>query len=317
MHKVWLVIKREYLTRVRTRVFVFTTVLIPILLVGYIAFIVMISTRQGTQTINLAIADETGGLAAKVADGLKEKLANGQPAFRVDETLEKPQKQAIAELRDKVLHGQLNALLVIPPDVLAGKNVEFYTKNPGDLTRLSPLRRAVGEAVVARRLSDQGIHVNDLAKVTEWVDVRLVKVTAQGESRETGQTLITGFIVAMLLYGTVLIYGISTMRSVLEEKTTRMVEILVSSIRPIQLLTGKLLGMAAVGFTQYLIWAISASLLAGYGAAAVASMGPGAGSFKIHFPAPVLAYAIVFFLGGYFFYSSLFATVGEIGRAHV
>jgi ABC-2 type transport system permease protein len=312
VRKVWLVIKREYLTRVRTKAFVFSTVLIPVLLLAYMAFIIVISTRQGGETLNLAIVDETGNLAAEVAAGLKEKLAGGKPAFRVAETLEKPQESAKADLRDKVLRGELNAYLLIPKDVLAGKDVEYYTKNPGDLTRIAPLRRAVGEAVVARRLSDQGIHVKDLAKVTEWVDVRLVKVTPQGETREGGQTLLTGFIVAMLLYFTLIIYGISTMRSVLEEKTTRIVEILVSSLRPLHLLAGKILGVAAVGLTQYLIWSISGALLASYGAVAASAISPSASSFKIHIPPSLLVYTVVFFLGGYFLYSALYATVGAI-----
>jgi ABC-2 type transport system permease protein len=312
VRKVWLVVKREYLTRVRTKAFVFSTVLIPVLLLAYMAFIVVISTRQGGETLSIAIVDETGSLAPEIAAGLKGKLASGKPAFRVDETLEMPGEPAKADLREKILRGQLNAYLLIPKDVLAGKDVEFYTKNPGDLTRIAPLRRAVGEAVVARRLSDQGIHVKDLAKVTEWVEVRLVKVTLQGSTEEGGQTLLTGFIVAMLLYFTLIIYGISTMRSVLEEKTTRIVEILVSSVRPLHLLAGKILGVAAVGLTQYLIWTISGALLASYGAVAASAISPSAGSFKIHIPASLLAYAVVFFLGGYFLYSALYATVGAI-----
>jgi ABC-2 type transport system permease protein len=312
MREVWLVIKREYLTRVRTKAFIFSTILIPVLLAGYIALVVAISTRNASSTLKIAIVDESGGLAQAISANLKEKLSSGQPAVQVIETLEKPGDQARSDLRSKILKGQLSGYLLVPKDVLGGKEVEFYTKNPGDLTRTGSLRRAVGEAVVARRLSDQGIHVDNLAKVTEWVGIQVVKVTQQGETEESGQTLIIGFVLAMMLYFTLLIYGVSTMRSVLEEKTTHIVEVLVSSLRPIQLLGGKILGVAAVGLTQYLIWTISGGLLASYGVAMASAFLPDAASFRIHVPASLLVFMVVFFLGGYFLYSGLYATVGAI-----
>jgi ABC-2 type transport system permease protein len=312
MRKVWLVMKREYVTHVRTRAFVLSTILVPVLLIGYLLLIIALSTHRGGETLNLAIVDETGGLAAEVAAGLKEKLSSGRPAFRVVEELELPQDSAKSALHNKILSGQLDAYLVIPKNVLGGADAEFYTRNPGDLTRTGLLRRAVGEAVVARRLGDQGIHVKDLAKVTEWVGIRLIKVTGQGETEESGQTLAVGIVVAMLLYGTLLLYGVSTMRSVLEEKTQHIVEILVSSVRPLHLLEGKILGVAAVGLTQYLVWAISGGLLLSYGAAMASTFGSGRASFNIHVPASLLIYAVIFFLAGYFLYSSLYAAVGAM-----
>jgi ABC-2 type transport system permease protein len=312
MRKVWLIFKREYVTRVRTKAFIFSTVLIPVLLVGYMALLVVISTHNASTTLKIVLVDESGGLAQAISANLKEKLPNGQPDVQVAETLEKADEQAKADLRAKVLSGQLGGYLVVPKGVLSGKEAEFYTKNPGDLTRTGSLRRAVGEAVVSRRLSDQGIHVDNLAKVTEWVGIRLVKVTKQGETEESGQTLLIGFVAAFMLYGTLIIYGVFTMRSVLEEKTTHIVEVLVSSLRPLQLLGGKILGVAAVGLTQYLIWTISGGLLATYGAAMASAFWPDAAHLSIHIPASLLVFMVVFFLGGYFLYSALYATVGAI-----
>jgi ABC-2 type transport system permease protein len=312
MRKVWLVFKREYATHVRTKAFVLSTILIPVLLIAYFAFVVEVATHESGGTLTVAVVDEAGGLAKDVAAGLNEKLSNGQPAFRVVEQLESPPESALTELREKVVRGQLDSYLVIPQDVLAGKDVEFYTRNPGDLTRTGPLRRAVGEAIVGRRLSDQGIHVNNLARVTAWAGIKLVKVTRQGGTEEGGETLIVGFVVAMLLYGTLIIYGVSTMRSVLEEKTTHIVEILLSSIRPLQLLAGKILGVAAVGMTQYLVWTISGLLFVTYGAAMASPVSPNAGSFKFHLSLPLLVFAVVFFLAGYFLYSALYAAVGAV-----
>jgi ABC-2 type transport system permease protein len=102
------------------------------------------------------------------------------------------------------------------------------------------------------------------------------------------------------------------MRSVLEEKTTRMVEILVSSVRPFQLMMGKIIGIAAVALTQYLIWTASGSLLAGFGAGMAAALQPGTQLPKVHLPFALLAYVLFFLLGGYLLYASLFSAVGAM-----
>jgi len=144
------------------------------------------------------------------------------------------------------------------------------------------------------------------------VDVTLVKVTKGGEIEEKGQTFLTAMIMVMVLYMTLLVYGLMTLRSVLEEKTTRIVEVLVSSLRPFQLLTGKLLGVAAVGFTQYLIWTISGALLVSYGASVAAAFSPGSSLPQIQFPLSMLVYLVVFYLAGYFLYAALYAAAGAM-----
>jgi ABC-2 type transport system permease protein len=312
MRKVWLVIKREYLTRVRTRAFFLATVLIPLLLLGYFALVVFVSRGESGSTLKIALVDEAGGLAQAISDNLQEKLPNGEPDVEVVESLENPGAQAKAELRARVLSGKLGAYLIIPKGILRGKEAEFYTRNPWDLTRTGSLRRAVSEAVVSRRLSEQGVHVKDLAQVTAWSDIRLVKLTMQGQTVEGSQTLIMGFVAAMLLYGTLIIYGVSTMRSVLEEKTTHIVEILVSSLRPAQLLGGKILGVAAVGLTQYLIWTLCGALLAAYGASLASAFRPNGLPSSFHIPVSLFIFMTVFFMGGYFLYSALYATVGAV-----
>jgi len=113
----------------------------------------------------------------------------------------------------------------------------------------------------------------------------------------------------MILYITLAVYGQVTMRSVLEEKTTRVVEILVSSARASQLLTGKILGVAGVGFTQFFIWTITAVLISAYGGAIASAVRPGVSLPQFHIPISLLIYALLFFLAGYFLYASLYAAV--------
>jgi ABC-2 type transport system permease protein len=144
------------------------------------------------------------------------------------------------------------------------------------------------------------------------VDLTLVKVTEQGEAEEKGQTLLLATALATVLYITLLTYGIATMRSILEEKSTRIVEILIASIRPSQLLAGKILGVAGVGMTQFLIWTVTAGALGAYGGAMSRALSPDAHPAPIHLPLSTLVYLVIFFLAGYFLYAALYATVGAI-----
>ena len=124
--------------------------------------------------------------------------------------------------------------------------------------------------------------------------------------------MITSVCLAVLLYTALIMYGVITMRSVLEEKTARVIEILVSAVRPFQLLTGKILGVAGVAFTQYLIWVASAALLGTYGALMVNAVRPNAEFPHIHLSPGLLMYPALYFVLGYLLYASLFAAVGAI-----
>jgi ABC-2 type transport system permease protein len=139
----------------------------------------------------------------------------------------------------------------------------------------------------------------------------MVKVTKEGETEEKGQTFVISIVLALLLYTTLLMYGIVTMRSVLEEKTTRIVEILISAVTPFQLLAGKIVGVAAVACTQYIIWISAGLLLNTFGAAMAASYAPGGSMPSFHIPIYVLAALITYFLLGYLLYASLYAAVGS------
>jgi len=314
MRKVWLVIKREYLARVRTRAFVISTVSLPLLTFGILFFAEVLARRPQDRPLKIAILDAAGGLAGPVTKALNERLPSGRPAFTVERKIEQPEEieKAREELRARLRQGTLDAYLVIPRDVTEGKAAEFHSKNPGDVAITEPLRRAVTEAVIARRLSDGGVHVENLQKVIRSVDLTLVKVTEQGETEEKGQTFLLATALATVLYITLLTYGIATMRSILEEKSTRIVEILIASIRPSQLLAGKILGVAGVGLTQFLIWTLTAAALGAYGGAMARALQPDASPVQIHLPLATMVYLVVFFLGGYFLYASLYAAVGAM-----
>jgi len=314
MRKIWLVVKREYLTRVRTRGFILSTVGLPLFSIGVFAVSMTLMTRKADHTLEISIVDNLGGLAPQIATGLREKLPDGQPLYQIVESWDRPQDETRIreDLNREIREGRLDGFLLVPKDALEKKSATFQSRNPEDFRTVSAIRHAVDSAIVARRFSDRGIHVDNLQEMLRGVELSLVRVTKAGESEDEGEGFLLQLSIVMILYITLMVYGIMTMRSVLEEKTTRIVEVLASSIKPSYLLGGKILGVAAVGFTQYLIWALTAALVSAYGAAVGTALHPGATPLHFHLPASFLIYPLVFFLAGYFLYASLYAALGAM-----
>jgi len=314
MRKIWLVFKREYLTRVRSKGFILTTVGLPLFGVVIFAVPLALATRKTDHTLRISLLDNLGGLAPQIAAGLEGKLPNGKPQYEIVRVWDRPssEEQARQQLNDQIRAGSLDGFLEVPKDILDGKAAAFHTRNPGDFQTTAALSHAVDNAVVEHRLTDRGVHLDNVSKLVRGVGVSMVKVTKTGESEEKGQTFIVGLAVVTLLYITLVVYGVATMRSVVEEKTTRIVEILASSVKPFHLLSGKILGVAAVGFTQYLVWGVSGSLLTAYGASMASAMAPGASMASLHLPASLLVYAGLFFVVSYLLYASMYAALGAM-----
>jgi ABC-2 type transport system permease protein len=203
----------------------------------------------------------------------------------------------------------------VPKGILNGAEATLRGRNTGDLQATRTINHALNNAIIERRLSDRGIHIDNLNEVMHGVELNLMKVTKTGESEENGQTILVQVSIVMILYFTLFVYGVITMRSVVEEKTTRIVEILASSIKPTHLLTGKIVGIAGVALTQYLIWMGTAGLVSAYGAAVGSAFRPGATAPSFHLPTAYLVYPILFFLGGYFLYASMYAALGSMASS--
>jgi ABC-2 type transport system permease protein len=311
MRKIWLIIKREYVTRVKTKGFVIGTVIVPLIGVGFTALIVFLVGHQSSQSVRLSIVDDAGGVAPSITRNLDAKLPNGQPQFTIMETIDRPASLSAVQddLRAKINSGALDAYLLIPSDL--GTSIELHTKNSGNFSSLGPLTAAVNQSVIEARLRARGIQVENVREIVRVADLQIIKVTKEGESVEkVGQTIGVAIALVVLLYMSLLMYGIITMRSVLEEKTTRTMEVLISAVKPSELLAGKILGVAGVAFTQFLIWTASLALLGTYGAAIAAMGGAGSVLSALHIPTSVIVFALVYFFGGYFLYSAMFAAVG-------
>jgi ABC-2 type transport system permease protein len=311
MRSIGLIIKREYLAAVKTKAFVLTTILLPLVGIGFFVLILFLVNHQPNHSFRLAIIDNAGGLAGKIAQGLDAKLPNGQAQVTVVRSIEKPASldDTQNELRNLINSGGLDAYLLVPRDLR--RPVELHTRNPGSFALQGPLSDAVNRALILQRLDARGIHVADASDITRGADIELIKVSKTGESVEKGQSIGIAIALVVLLYMSLLIYGILMMRSVLEEKTTRTMEVLISSVKPFDLLVGKVLGVAAIAFTQMAIWLVSLLLLVSYGAAMSAGMGPDSPLAGVRLPASLIIYAVIFFVGGFFLYSALYAAIGS------
>src|SRR6202451_686546 len=283
VRKLRLIIKREYFTRVKTKGFIIGTILVPLLGIAFCLLIIFLVRHKPSQTMRLVIVDNSGTLAQPITHNLDGKLENGQPEFTIVETIVRPASPDAVQqdLRSRINSEKIDAYLWIPADPT--QSFELHMRNPDNFALIGPLSGAVDQAVISARLSDRGVHLDDIKEILRGTDLKLLKVSEAGESVEKGQSIGVAIALVILLYTALLMYGIITMRSVLEEKTTRTMEVLISAVRPFELLLGKILGVAAAAFTQFAVWMISTALLFTYGALAAMGMG-GTALSGVHVP---------------------------------
>lgn len=311
MRKIRLIIKREYLTRVKTKGFIITTLIVPLVFVGVILLIVFLVGHTTATSMRVSIVDNLGTLAQPIEHGLDGKLPDGKPQFIVEQTLIRPPSldNVQNDLRAQINSDKLDVYLLIPQDTT--QPFELHMRNPDSFSLIGPFQDAINQAVVSNRLSERNVHVDDIKAILKDTEIKKLKVSEKGESVEKGQGIAIAIVLVVLLYTALLMYGIITMRSVIEEKTTRTMEVLISSVRPVELLAGKILGVAAVAFTQFGIWLAFNALLFSYGILASWGMTKNSDLAGVHVPISLILYAAVFFFGGYFLYSSMFAAIGS------
>ena len=307
MHKVWAVIRREFVERVRTKWFWVSAILGPVLFGGIIVF--QIVQSMGGAVRNVAVVDSTSDkLGNQVIEALE---ASG--SFRASLVPARP--GVIDSLRNLVESKQLNGFLIITDDLVQTGRAEYQASNLGMQT-IEALQRTLGRLVVKARLEQKGVNPG----VVDWAQIRIAldqKKISHGRavSDSATQSFFTAYMMAILLFMAILLYGVNVMSSVLEEKTTRIIEVLVSSIRPFQLMLGKILGAGAVSFFQFVIWGVSARVLLSLRGPIARALGADPASVTMtlpHIPAATLAVFIAFFLGGFLLYSAMFAAVGAM-----
>ena len=301
---VWAVIRREYLQRVRSRWFVLATVAGPVLMLGLILLPIWMARNAGEVDSRLVVLDRTGVLYAAVAEGLEALGYVVEPAADAPD--------AVASLDRQVRSGDLGGYLLLDEESLERGAVRFTTEGRPSLVRQMALRQIVVQAALSERL---GVDAGGARSLLRGGELELV-LLSDGGTRADEPAFIAAYGGAFVLYFTILVYAISVMRSVMEEKSSRIVEVVISSMRPFQLMLGKILGVGAVGLTQLGIWAAFMAIFVAAGLPALLAADPSMTQLSELEPyLPGLGYLglfLVFFVGGYFMYSSLYAAVGAM-----
>ncbi|MFY9611217.1 MAG: ABC transporter permease [Blastocatellia bacterium] len=325
MEKVWVIIKREYLVRVRSRAFLFGTIVSPLFLLGLIILPGMLAERGGRGQRQITVIDQSGdpqlfaaikqrvesrGSASDSGEGSGPGQGSGFVlSLRVLSPDQNPKDFIRQDSNGEGEKSAEEAYLILGPGVLDGVEPEYHARNLSDFA-IRSFEGSVSAAISERRLMRAGFDATKIGSYMKPVDLKTFKIGAQGESKEGGvrQEFMVAFALLFFLYISVLFYGIFTMRGVIEEKQSRIVEILISSVKPTQMMFGKLIGIGLVGLTQIGIWAISTAIISRIGTRMFAAPGSQVPSI----PASLLVYFVVFFILGFFLFATLYAMVGAI-----
>lgn len=313
--------EREYLSMVAKKSFIITTLLMPVIVIVIGALPVLVNKLGSSSTTSrqtVAVIDETG----QFKDAVKSN-----ELYEIMPLKSQPGKTDGAKfLRQS--GGSLDAVVVIPADVRTSNQVSLYSEETVNVSLTDLISNALSDTLTAVNMAALGVSRRQLDAATADVVVKSMKLDSGGSASDTSSemAMIVGMVLSLVIYGFVLSYGGLIMSSVIEEKTNRIVEVIVSSCKPFELMMGKIVGIGLVGLTQFAIWAIlicaGGSVLSAFmpsaGAEAASGMEMAASVtnevivtfLSINLPRILLCF-VVYFIGGYLLYSSLFAGLGS------
>lgn len=329
MNKMLAVIKREYLQAVRKKMFIFMTLFFPVLMAAL--FIVPgLMVARGLGGKKVAVVDGTGALRGSFSHQLEPATPDPKKALSGGNRGQLPQSidvvytdaHRLSDLAaaskpyldrlylDKKSENGLDAVLVIPANAFEGSDAKmiFYSRSSTDLFTQERLASVANRSIQRQRLTGRGIDPNVVDTLTREVPFDSVQLSRSGQQKKGSEAnFIIGFIFAALLIIPSFIYGLETMRGIVQEKSERIVEVLISSMSPRELLTGKILGVAAVGLTQVTVWLTLIAAVGAFGAASAMMAG-----FDIsQFLRPmVFVYFALFFILGYLTFVCIYAIAG-------
>jgi ABC-2 type transport system permease protein len=330
MRKLGVVFRREYLERVRSKWFLVGTLLGPVFfaMVTVVPTWISIKQRPGNDLTNIVILDATGaGLGARVAKALGNKYS-AAPAPRAKTVT--PERLAVAEdsAVTAVVRKEINGFLVLDSNTVANKYVRYIGRNAGSISDVEALMTSVRQQVLAQRLEHEGLDPTRVTALTgDRLETRKERIGDKGREKGGGLgNLAFAYIVAFLLYFMIVLYGQQILRGVMEEKTTRVAEVVVSSVSTDTLLAGKVLGVGLVAITQVVSWiALTLGMMFYLAPILFGKMAPEAGATAaaarglptdaITAALPTMGTSVVilaYFVLGFIFYASLFAAVGAM-----
>ncbi|MEJ2054995.1 MAG: ABC transporter permease [Calditrichaceae bacterium] len=310
MKEIWSVIKREYRESVFKKSFIIITLLMPVLLVGIglaPSLFIMLDTEE---TVKIDVIDESGFVYDKMEEMLNDSLKDGSEKFRLSKInpvndIEK----SIKEQKDSIDAGKIDGLLYIPSDIAQSNNLEYYTKSVANFNINYRVKEVVENIVQDYRIEKSGMNPEVITKLTQSVNLKTFKVVEGGGQQERGfgEEYFGTFIFVLMLYMTLIFSGNTIMRSIILEKSSRIVEVVLSTTSPFKMMAGKILGQGFVGLTQYIIWATFGITLAVYGNKIL----PISNEY-FSFAPSLFVYFVIFYVLGYFLYATLFSAIGAM-----
>jgi ABC-2 type transport system permease protein len=327
MHNIFLIARREYLERVRSKTFLIMTILVPVLMIGLTVgpsmlmfklmnegtkhFVVVASRQSVGDAIRDQLSDTQARESKKVADAKQKSLRRGgEPvpsSHAIIDVDTNTSAAEIATLKEKVGNKELDGVIVATDNAVAAHKLPYITRDVSSFIQTTILEEGVGEALRRESLKSKGLSDPEIDRVFQSTELETQNAVEGGPGVGNPQLTFYGtFAMMMILYMSLLLYGINVMRSVLEEKTSRIMEVMLSVAQPKEMMAGKILGVGSVGVTQLAIWNLTAGALAAYG------LGVSGAPLTAILSGKMLAAFIGFFLLGYALYSTLYAAIGAM-----
>ena len=316
MHNVWILIQREYLERVRSKSFMIFTLLMPALMAGSVIIPAKLAEMKSGGARRIVIVAGNPEIAIAVEQQLLETESTPGATSQADQQATESYAVGISttpteaernDLLQQVTDGKIDGFLWLTDEAVAQHKITYLTRDAADFRGNRELRSAVTAALAKHRLAEKGMSGPEVEALLTPITLDAVHIEKGKEGVSGAAVFATAVAMVMLLYLVVLIYGVAVMRSVIEEKSSRIIEVLLSSVTAKELLAGKILGVGAVGLTQILIWIIFAVTFAVSGMMAAKSF-----VSEIHIPTAGFIFFGVFFLLGYFLYSAMYAAIGSM-----
>lgn len=315
MAKLWAVIGREYMERIRSKWFLFATIFGPLLL-GILLILpplMALRTKPSEEAANIVILDATtSGIGARVAATLPRTPSTPRAQVRVLAVGALTAAESTAT--HEVVRNAVRGYLVLDSATLAGDSARYAGRNASSIGDMEMLTTVVRRGVLQERLAEAHVDSATAAKIAD-VHPRLAaeRLSEQGRAGSGLASALFGAGMAVLLYMSIILYGQTVLRGVIEEKNTRVAEVVVASVNTDTLLAGKVLGVGSVGMTQLILWGVTSYAIA-------RARGPILAAFGVHESALALpsvslgaiVVLVLFFVLGFIFYSSLFAAVGAM-----
>jgi ABC-2 type transport system permease protein len=344
MNKILLIIKREYLIKVKKKSFLWMTLFGPLLFGALIIGTVLIASSDTTYH-RILVADQLGNMIEdEVMTYANAGLA--RPRFKGNDKLQFDFRKGVVDPKAELNSGAYTAVVQLTDISYTDGKVEMFAEKTPSMTVQNLIREDIEDALEMYRAKKNSIPVETYKSIRQSVEINVLKPSAGDKKDLTSQKAVFGFVFAIIIYFFIFFYGVQVMRGVMEEKTNRIVEVIISSVRPFQLMMGKVIGIGLVGLTQFVIWVVftgiistagmtlmkdqiiesqkaNLALVQQSGVIQAPNLEEGGGinellasdKFNVLYEIPwidlILSF-IVYFIGGYLLYASLFAAIGAI-----